>query len=71
MRRAPQDGQNPDQPRNFFAYLGANLLGKVADELTSPKLVISWLFDALGVPAVFTGFLVPIREGGVRLGRKA
>ena len=22
-----------DQPRNFFAYLGANLLGEVADEI--------------------------------------
>jgi hypothetical protein len=56
-----------DQPRNFFAYLGANLLGKVADELASAKLVIPWLFGSLGVPAVFTGFLVPIREGGVLL----
>jgi hypothetical protein len=54
-----------DQPRNFFAYLGANLLGKVADELASAKLVIPWLFGSLGVPAAFTGFLVPIREGGV------
>jgi hypothetical protein len=52
-----------DQPRNFFAYLGANLLGKVADEIASAKLVIPWLFGALGVPAVFTGLLVPIREG--------
>ncbi len=56
-----------DQPRNFFAYLGANLLGKVADEIASAKLVIPWLFGALGVPAAFTGFLVPIREGGVLL----
>lgn len=54
-----------DQPRNFFAYLGANLLGKVADEIASAKLVIPWLFGALGVPAVFTGLLVPIREAGV------
>lgn len=56
-----------DQPRNFFAYLGANLLGKVADEIASAKLVIPWLFGALGVPATFTGFLVPIREAGVLL----
>jgi len=56
-----------DQPRNFFAYLVANLLGKVADEIASAKLVIPWLFGSLGVPAVFTGFLVPIREGGVLL----
>lgn len=56
-----------DQPRNFFAYLWANLLGKVADEIASAKLVIPWLFGVLGVPAVFTGFLVPVREAGVLL----
>jgi hypothetical protein len=56
-----------DQPRNFFAYLAANLLGKVADEIGSAKLIIPWLFGTLGVPALFTGFLVPIREGGVLL----
>lgn len=56
-----------DQPRNFFAYLWANLLGKVADEIASAKLVIPWLFGTLGVPAAFTGFLVPIREAGVLL----
>lgn len=56
-----------DQPHDFFAYLGANLLGKVADEIASAKLVIPWLFGALGVPATFTGFLVPIRESGVLL----
>jgi len=54
-----------DQPHNFFAYLGANLLGKVADEIASAKLVIPWMFGLLGVPAVLTGFLVPIREAGV------
>jgi len=56
-----------DQPRNFFAYLVANLLGKIADEIASARLVIPWLFGSLGVPAVFTGLLVPIREAGVLL----
>ncbi|MGD9356587.1 MAG: MFS transporter, partial [Chromatiales bacterium] len=54
-----------DQPRNFFAYLVANFLNKVADEIASARLVIPWLFGLLGVPATFTGFLVPIREAGV------
>lgn len=62
----------PDQachhlPRNFFAYLTANLLTKVADELASARLVLPWLLGALGTPAAFTGFLVPIREAGVLL----
>ena len=56
-----------DQPRNFFTYLWANLLGKVADEIASARLVIPWMFGVLGVPAVFTGLLVPIREAGVLL----
>ncbi|MGB0723686.1 MAG: MFS transporter, partial [Gammaproteobacteria bacterium] len=56
-----------DQPRNFFAYLLANLFNKVSDEIASAKLVIPWLFGALGVPATLTGFLVPIREAGVLL----
>ena len=55
------------QPRNFFAYLIANLLNKVADELTSAKLVLPWLMGALGAPVALTGFLVPIREAGVLL----
>lgn len=55
------------QPRNFFAYLIANLLSKVADELTSAKLVLPWLLGTLGAPVALTGFLVPIRESGVLL----
>ena len=74
-----------DQPRNFFAYLSANLLGKVADEITSAKLVVPWLFGVLGVPAAVTFdwtwvtnelglaivfLLLSVMHGGVRLGRK-
>jgi GNAT superfamily N-acetyltransferase len=60
----PSDACN-DQPRNFFAYLAANFLGKIADELASAKLVLPWLLAIVGAPAAFTGFLVPIREAGV------
>jgi MFS family permease len=56
-----------DQPRNFFAYLAANLSTKIADDLSSAKLVLPWLLGALGAPAVLVGFLVPIRESGVLL----
>jgi hypothetical protein len=54
-----------DQPRNFFAYLVANLMTKVADELASAKLVLPWLIGWLGAPALIVGLLVPIREAGV------
>jgi MFS family permease len=50
-----------------LAYLLANFFNKVADEITSAKLILPWLLASLGVPAVFTGFLVPIREAGVLL----
>ncbi|TDY04038.1 MFS transporter [Thiohalophilus thiocyanatoxydans] len=56
-----------DEPRNFFAYLIANLLGKIADEIASARLILPWLLASLGAPAAFTGFLVPIREAGVLL----
>lgn len=56
-----------DQPGNFFAYLGASLFGKVADELASARLVLPWLFGAVGAPAALVGFLVPVREAGVLL----
>ncbi|EIJ34172.1 hypothetical protein [Thiothrix nivea] len=46
------------QPRNFFAYLVANLLNKVADEISSAKLILPWLLGTLGAPLAFTGFLV-------------
>jgi len=54
-------------PRNFFAYLVSNFLTKVADELASARLVLPWLLGAVGAPAGFVGFLVPIREAGVLL----
>ena len=56
-----------EQPINFFAYLSANVLNKVSDELASARLILPWLFSTLGVPAAFVGFLVPIREAGVLL----
>ena len=56
-----------EQPTNFFAYLSANVLNKISDELASARLTLPWLFSTLGVPATFVGFLVPIREAGVLL----
>lgn len=56
-----------DQPRNFFAYLGANVLNKIADELSSARLVLPWMVGALGAPAALAALLVPVREAGVLL----
>lgn len=59
------EGACRHQPRNFFAYLVANTLSKVADELSSARLILPWLIGAAGASAGFAGFLVPIREAGV------
>ncbi|MBT9382720.1 MFS transporter [Pseudooceanicola sp. CBS1P-1] len=42
-------------------------LTKVSDGLLDPKLVLSWLLNALGAPGVLIGALVPIREAGALL----
>lgn len=52
-------------PRNFFAYLASNVLSKLADELSSARLVLPWLFASLGAPLGLVGFIVPLREAGV------
>jgi hypothetical protein len=52
------------QPVNFFIHLIANTLSKIGDELASARLVLAWMLGALGAPAAFAGFLVPIRESG-------
>ncbi len=52
------------QPVNFVVHLVANTLSKIGDELASARLVLAWLLGALGAPAAFAGFLVPIRESG-------
>jgi hypothetical protein len=52
------------QPANFFVHWVANTLSKIGDELASARLVLAWLLGALGAPAAFAGFLVPIRESG-------
>lgn len=61
----------PDMARidaqNARRHVLALTLSKLADGLLDPKLVLSWLAGAIGVPAVFIGMLVPIREAGALL----
>jgi Major Facilitator Superfamily len=51
-----------EQPRNFFIHIASLVASKTGDRLASPKLVLSWLFTALGAPTFMLGLLVPIRE---------
>ena len=51
-------------PGNFFAILLSQCLTKLGDALASSKIVLPWVMSQSGVPAFFTGLLVPIRESG-------
>lgn len=50
-----------------FLHVGALSLSKLADGLINPKLVLSWLLDALGAPDYLIAALVPVREAGALL----
>ncbi|GAB2801937.1 MFS transporter [Halomonas shantousis] len=55
------------QPGNFFRHLVAALGNKLADELSSARLVLPWLLGAIGAPVWMVGLVVPIREAGALL----
>ncbi|SMX41501.1 Major Facilitator Superfamily protein [Maliponia aquimaris] len=52
------------EARNGLRHAAALTMTKLADGLIDPKLVLSWLGGALGVPAGIVGLFVPIREAG-------
>jgi len=56
-----------EQPGNLFKHIFSLAATKTGDGLADPKLVLSWLLNALGAPAFLIGFLVPIREAGALL----
>ncbi len=55
------------EARNGLRHMVSLSMTKIADGLIDPKLVLSWLGGALGVPAAITGAFVPIREAGALL----
>lgn len=61
------EGACNEQPRNFFLHLWASLGNKLADELSSARLVLPWLMGIMGAPVWMVGLLVPIREAGALL----
>ena len=60
-----------DVPRNSLRLVGANTLQSSGDQAVNASTVLPWLFHALGVPPVLTGWLVPIRESGSMLPQAA
>lgn len=56
-----------DEARNGLIHIASLTLTKTADGLIDPKLVLSWLLNALGAPGAMIGALVPVRESGALL----
>jgi hypothetical protein len=54
-------------PRNFLLLLLGQSATTLADLLSNPKTVLSWLLTALGTPAGFIAWLVPVRESAAML----
>ncbi len=53
-----------EAPNNFFLNAFNGACTKLAEQIASPSLVLPWLLAAIGAPASFSGFLVPISRGG-------
>ncbi|HBZ42661.1 MAG TPA: MFS transporter [Maritimibacter sp.] len=55
------------EARNGLRHMASLTMTKVADGLIDPKLVLSYLLNALGAPVFLVSALVPIREAGALL----
>ena len=66
-------GGDPDGPvaANGLRQVAASSLQSIGDQVMNAKTVLPWLLAALGVPAAFTGLLVPVRESGSMLPQAA
>ncbi len=65
--RLTRQDTDATEARNGLRHVLALSFSKISDGLIDPKLVLSWLLSAIGVPAAFIGMLVPIREAGALL----
>jgi len=53
--------------RNYAVLLGQGVSGSAANELTSVKLVLPFLYTTVGAPVLFAGMLVPVSTVAKRL----
>lgn len=60
--RPARNQQHYQQQSNGRHIAIANALQNIGDQTASAKTVLPWLFTAAGVPAAFSGLLVPVRE---------
>ena len=53
-----------EAPRNFLLNAANGAATKLAEQIASPGLVLSWLLATLGAPVALVGLLEPVRQGG-------
>lgn len=53
-------GQLRNERRNYAVLLGQGVANNAANELTSVKLVLPFLYTSVGAPVFFAGLLVPV-----------
>lgn len=58
------DSACQETPGNYFKNVFSGALSKLAEQLVSPGTTLPWIFSALGVPNLFSGALVPIKDAG-------
>lgn len=61
----------PHIAANGLRQIAEQALQSVGDQIVNAKTVLPWLLSALGAPAIFVAFLVPIRESGSMLPQAA
>ena len=56
---------------NFRVLLGQGVLLDVSQTLSSPRLVLPFLYISFGAPAIFAGLLIPIVQISRMIGQIA
>ncbi|MEJ2634515.1 MAG: MFS transporter [Calditrichia bacterium] len=51
-------------PRNYVLNVLNGSATKLAEQLAGPNLVLPWIFNVIGAPALLLGFLMPVRQTG-------
>lgn len=51
-------------PRNYVLNVVNGAASKLSEQIAGPNLVVPWLLGAIGAPAVFIGFLMPLKQAG-------
>ena len=54
-------------PINYVLNVINGAASKLAEQVSSAKLVLPWLLSAIGAPPAFVGFLLPLRQTGTLL----